>query len=106
MLLSSCSLMLLSLLGSLFLLASIGHVNAEPKVISMETKRMARNSLHKRDSTEFNIRNDMTLYVLSVSVGTPEQVIELEIDSVSSETWIPGPELARNQDIAATGICK
>jgi hypothetical protein len=88
------------------LLSSIDLVNAEPKVISMETKRMSHNALHKRDATEFDIRNDMALYVLSVTVGTPEQDIKLEIDTTYYETWLPGPDLARNLDIAAGGICK
>lgn len=67
---------------------------------------MSRNALHKRDVTEFDLRNDVVLYVLSVPIGTPEQVIELEIDTISSDTWLPGPELARDQLVSAAGICK
>ena len=106
MLLSSCGMVLLTFLGSLLLLSSIGHVNAEPKVISMETKRMSRNALHKRDPTEFDLRNEGFLYVLSASVGTPEQTIALQIDTSNSDTWLPGPELARDPIVAPGGICK
>ena len=95
--------MLLSILGSLLLLSHIDHVNAEPKAISMETKRISRNALHKSSGTEFDA---LSLYVLSVFVGTPEQSIALQIDTTNSDTWLPGPELASDPNVAAGGICK
>ena len=106
MLLFSCGSMLLSILGSLLLLSHINHVSAEPKVISMETKRISRNALHKRDAAEFDLCNEIALYVLSASVGTPEQIVALRIDTVYCDTWLPGPELASNSNVAAGGICK
>lgn len=106
MLLSSCGLMLPFILGSLLLLSSIHQVNAEPKVISMETKRMSRNALHKRDATELDLHNGIVLYALSVSVGTPEQTIALQIDTANYGTWLPGPELASDPNVAAGGTCK
>ena len=98
--------MLLSLLGGLLLLSSIGLVHAEPKVISMETRRMSRSALHRRDPADVDLRNGIVLYAIDVSVGTPAQNIALQIDTTNYDTWLPGPELASDLNVAAGGICK
>lgn len=99
MLLSSCGLMLLSILGSLLLLSSIGHVNAEPKVVSMETKRMARNGLLKRDAGAVSITNSLDImYYVNATVGTPGQDLAFVIDTASADAWMYGPELSRQSD--------
>ena len=104
MLLSTCGLMLLSILGSLLLLSSINHVSAEPKVISMETKRMSRHALQKRDAGAVSITNFLDiLYYVNATVGTPGQSLAFVIDTASSDAWMSGPELSRQSEL---GACK
>ena len=104
MLLSSCGLMLLSILGSLLLLSSIDHVNAEPKVISMETKRMSSSALHKRDAGTVSLTNAANVYYyVNATVGTPGQNVSFIIDTVAPTVWMSGSELSRQ---AALGACK
>jgi predicted aspartyl protease len=96
--------MLLSILGGLLLLSSIDHVNAEPKVISMDTKRMHSNTLHKRDAGAVSITDYFNIvYYVNATVGTPGQSITFVIDTAASDVWMPGPELSRQVDF---GSCK
>ena len=104
MLLPSCGIMLLTILGSLLLLSSVGHVNAEPKVVSMETKRMSRNTLQKREAGAVSITNWLDiLYYVNATVGTPGQSLAFVIDTASSDAWMSGPELSRQSEL---GACK
>ena len=99
MLLPSCGIMLLTILGSLLLLSSVGHVNAEPKVVSMETKRMSRNGLQKRDAGAVSITNSLDiLYYVNATVGTPGRSLAFVIDTASADAWMYGPELFRQSD--------
>jgi hypothetical protein len=89
MLLSVRGFVLLSFLGSFMLLSLVNHVNAEPKVVSMQTKRMPRSrALQKRDEGEVTIYNYDSGYFLETAVGTPGQNIFLQIDTGSSDTWM------------------
>lgn len=77
------------------LLSSISHVNAEPKVISMDTKRMSRNALRKRDASAVSITNYVnSLYYVNATVGTPSQSLAFIIDTAASNVWMSGPELS------------
>jgi hypothetical protein len=85
MLLSLRSFMLLSFLSS-FLLLSLA--NAEPKVVSMQTTRMSRSSLQKRNTGSFGIDNGLLLYTINATIGTPPQSVVFAVDTSSGDTYV------------------
>jgi hypothetical protein len=100
--------MLLSILSSLLLLSSIDHVNAEPKVVSMKTKRMCTQNLQKRgtdQTTLFNAYNGYNYYV-ETTIGTPGQNVTFLVDTESDVTWMLGPDLQVDAGEGVHANCK
>lgn len=107
MLLSLRSFMLLFTLGSFVLLSTIDLVNAEPKVISMQTSRKAHSALSKRDAPEVPLGNwYYWSYFVSATIGTPAQNVSFSIGTSVSDTWLAGSELTSNNLNALMGSCK
>lgn len=88
-----------ALLKSCVLLAALASATASaaaPKVVQMQTyRRESRSaSLAKRSApSSVQIGNVPTvgLYYVNASVGTPPQVVQLQIDTGSSDVWMFGP---------------
>jgi hypothetical protein len=75
------------------LLLFIAPVAAKPKVLKMElNKRVETIHTHveERQYSNVAIGNSLAAYFVNVSVGTPPQVIQLQVDTGSSDVWMFG----------------
>jgi hypothetical protein len=84
----------LSLLSMMF---GASFVDASPKVVPMQIHRRERNGLERRGihAVDVTLGNDLSLYYVNASVGTPPQYLLLQLDTGSSDVWLLGPN-ARN----------
>lgn len=78
--------------GTLF--SALSSVNASPpKVVAFPFNKEVRRDvshLHRRaKSAEVTIDNAQILYFINVTVGTPPQPFSLQLDTGSSDIWIP-----------------
>ena len=75
------------------LLTALGTVAAAPRVIRLQTSRLERSPLTKRDEPPVSLGNAVSegLYFVNASVGTPRQNVALQIDTGSSDVWMFGP---------------
>lgn len=67
---------------------------AEPKVLHMPMARNPNaNPLAKRDSASVTVTNAMSegIYFVNATVGTPGQLVQLVLDTGSSDVWFFGP---------------
>ena len=71
--------------------ASFAH--ASPKVVAMRMYRKERSVLQKRGTLSVTLGNAVVnnLYFVNASVGTPPQLVQLQIDTGSSDVWMFGP---------------
>ncbi|KAJ5475465.1 hypothetical protein N7539_007752 [Penicillium diatomitis] len=67
-------------------------VVAEPQVVSLPIYRNERRSIVKRDTITANLRNDYYdgMFWINATVGTPGQLVQLQIDTGSSDIWMMG----------------
>ena len=74
-------------------LESIGATAATPKVVQMQMAKSKRSMLQKRDPFAVNLGNlrSSGLYYVNASIGTPPQIVQLQIDTGSSDVWMFGP---------------
>jgi hypothetical protein len=74
-------------------LAAHSLAAARPRVVRMQTSRVGRELLVKRDYHSVTLGNAVSqgLYYVNASVGTPKQNIALQIDTGSSDVWVFGP---------------
>ena len=73
----------------------IEHASSNPKVMPMKFGRLQpRQALQKRDTLSVDLGNAITsgLYYVNASVGTPPQLVQLQIDTGSSDVWMFGPD--------------
>ncbi|KAK5123835.1 hypothetical protein LTR85_002471 [Meristemomyces frigidus] len=75
------------------LLLCAPNVLANPKVVSMRLGRRERPTIRKRDPQAVTLGNVLTLYYVNATVGTPGQVVALDIDTGSSDVWMFGPDV-------------
>ena len=82
-------------LATLALASFAEQVIAEPSVFSMKFGRIQTrgSSLEKRDPFSVPVGNafQVGLYYVNASVGNPAQVVQLQIDTGSSDVWMFGP---------------
>lgn len=99
----------LNLLALLSLVASLGDAS---KTFSMRMYRRDRSAMIKRDTLPVDIGNaqvldGLGLYYVNASVGTPPQLVQLQIDTGSSDVWFFGPDSCDSTTSPCVGgICK
>lgn len=102
---------MMPLIKCLTLLGLLTGALAEPKVVHMPmTRNRNVNNLWKRAATvNVTVVNDVFdgLYFVNATVGTPPQLVQLQIDTGSSDVWFFGPQSC---DVSASpclgGYCK
>lgn len=74
-------------------LAAHSLAAARPRVVRMQTSRVGRELLGKRDHHSITLGDAVSqgLYHVNASVGTPKQNVVLQIDTGSSDVWVFGP---------------
>ena len=95
---------------TLILVASTFAI-AEPKVQKMALSRRPRDTItysRKRDPQSVTLTNAQHngLYFVNASVGTPPQLVELQIDTGSSDVWMFGSSMYQNCEQCAGYSCE
>jgi hypothetical protein len=87
----------------------VATVTGEPKVFSLPLHRSERRSVVKRDHAGVLLENDYPygLYWVNATVGTPGQLVQLQIDTGSSDVWVFGPHsCVQSTSPCLGGYCK
>lgn len=94
-------------LRSFSLLGLAASALAEPKVLHMPMARNPNpNPLAKRDTASVTVINAATsegFYFVNATVGTPGQLVQLVLDTGSSDVWFFGPDSCDEQTSECLG---
>lgn len=100
-------------LSSLVLCMSLLVCEAYTETVLLPfSKRQADRSIEKRSPGYGTLQNDprMGAYLVNVSIGTPAQVVQVQVDTGSADLWVFGPNACdpkkTRQDICVGGECK
>lgn len=93
----------------LLLLSCPPWLAAGLKVVEMPVKHNRRSlagGLQKRDpqAVDLTLSQNLVMYTVNASVGNPLQMVQLDIDTGSSDVWMLGPQLSDCK--TCSGICK
>ena len=91
------------------IIESVTATAETPKVVKMQMSRKNRSTLQKRGPFTVGFDYDTTfgLYYVNASVGTPPQIVQLQIDTGSSDVWMFGKGSCNNQTSTCLGgSCK
>lgn len=89
---------------------SLAHEH-QPKVLSIPTKRQPRNihgtSLYSRSPIAAGLENALQYgaYGINITVGTPGQLVEVQLDTGSSDFWVHSAKECSQIDCIGNG-CK
>lgn len=82
-------------------------VLAEPQVVPMKFARSqtAGPILQRRDPITASLTNILTPgeYAINASIGTPPQIVELQVDTGSSDIWVISPTSYNSNNCTQNG---
>ena len=72
-------------------------------IVQLDLVRRGAPELLSRSSNSFisDLTNNISTYVATVKVGTPPQTLTMQLDTGSSDTWVPAP----NASVCKNGGC-
>lgn len=94
-------------------LFSLAVANASPKVFGLDFKKEiirdtasnARRLIRRAKTVQAGITNEQILYLINITIGDPPQEFGLQLDTGSSDLWVPAVESNICRLEGAEGAC-